>query len=211
MKSLRDKIKNRKVYSIFNKFKVDLNTFTKSLKLDDNFKMTVYNAMEESGGNTEVWSQHFYPGIGFFRGSLDSIVNQASWRLKQDLEFRNSPPISPKYQLMFRAHLISHLTGLLNKAVNSVGPLMREIELDREALNHELDVQEDFYNILYTNINQVDTVFTKVFNDYNKNIRPFRDSTKTTMAISISIIALILTILINFRNEIWNYIFKSSP
>lgn len=71
----------------------------------------------------------------------------------------------------------------------------------------KLDIQMDIFKILYEQDNNINNVFTPLFSYYNVTIHPFKDSIRSTIAIILSVLGFILTILINFRNEIWNFLF----
>lgn len=200
------KIFNRKIKKIFRKFKTDTERFIASLKIDDKVESLISES-EKTNSRPECIGDYFVPIYGYYRRTFNLIIQQAAWHLKQELEADNAPPIKPRYQFIFRTYLHNQITGLINQAINKIEPAMIRFKMPIDPTGPKLDIQMDIFKILYEQDNNINNVFTPLFSYYNVSIRPFKDSIRSTIAIILSVLGFILTILINFRNEIWNFLF----
>lgn len=200
------KILNRKINKIFNKFKTDIGEFIETLKIDYKVESLVSEAAR-THTRPECTGDYFIPIFGYYSGTFRTIIQQAGWHLRQQLEAENAPPVKPRYQFIFRTYLHNQITGLINGAIDKIEPAMIRFKMPIDPTGPKLDIQMDIFKILYEQDNNINDVFTPLFNYYNITIRPFKDNIRSTIAIVLSLLGFVLTILINFRNEIWNYFF----
>lgn len=206
-RKLKNTILNRRINSIFKKFKLSVESYTQTLKIEENIKKIV-EKNSKTFSNKEAWGDYFAAIHSYYRRNYGHIINQAAWVLKLYLESENSPPIKPKYQFLFRSFVHTHITGLTNNAIDRIVPILEAYGMDTSDTGIKLDIQVEVFKIMYDQYSVIDTSFTNVFNNYNVTVRPFKDSVRSYWAIIISIIAIVVTIWINFRNEIWNFFSK---
>lgn len=200
------KILNRKINNIYKEFKTSVNKFTETLDIDNHIERIVLDNIQNLS-NPKAYGDYFYPINGYYSRTFNIIIVQAGWHLRLELESRNCPPVKPKYQFIFRAYLHTHLNGLIIKAIELVEPMMKRFGMQTDPKGDMLDIKMDIIKLLYAQDEIINSTFTNLFNNYNISIRPFKDSIKSTIAVILSILAIILTIIINFRNELWNFFF----
>ena len=201
------KIYNFRLNKIYKKFKKDIENHIKSLNIDEKVERIILQRLKETTDTKRYIDIYtfLYP---YYRSTISGIINHSVYLLRIELESKNYPPLKPNHQLLLRSLVNNNITGIFNKALEVIIPTIKRFNDIGCEPQDELAVFGVLINILFEMDNEIIKQFSELFQNYNSVIQPFRDSRRSTIAILISILGFLLTIIINYRNELWNMFFS---
>ena len=200
-------ILDRKIKKIIVRYKNDVDHFIDRLNFDEGFERLV-NQAEQKCHNPKLYGEYFYPIIGYLRAQIEEVLNHSLWLLKHELDFEDCPPIKPSYQAQLRSFIHTRLSTLITMSTDKVEPAMKRFQMDVSDAGFKLNIEMDIMQLLYPLDNKIENSFSPLFNRHNSAMQPFKDSNKSNLALAISLLSIVISLIGMLRNDIWNFFFE---